>query len=64
MKYWVLLIMIPLLWFSGAILSTFITWIIDDKHPGSKKSIVTLLIGILMMILSIIIAGINGYTKF
>lgn len=56
--------MIPLLWFSGAILSTFITWIIDDKHPGSKKSIVTLLIGILMMILSIIIAGINGYTKF
>ena len=64
MKYWILLIIIPLLWFGGAILSTFITWKIDDKYPGSKKPIITFLIGILMMTLSIIVAGVNGYTKF
>lgn len=66
MKHWIVLIMIPLLWFGGMILSTFVTWMINDEHPGSKKSIVTFFIGILMMALSIIIiiAGVNGYIKF
>jgi len=64
MNYWILLITISLLWFGGGILSTFVTWKTDDKYPESKKSIITFFIGILMMALSIIIAGINGYTKF
>lgn len=64
MKYWMLLIIIPLLWFGGGTLSTLITWKVDDKYPESKKPLITFFIGILMMVLSIVIAGINGYTRF
>lgn len=64
MKYWILLIIIPLLWFGGGILSTLVTWKLEDKHPGSKRPYITFFVGILMMALSIVIAGINGYTKF
>ena len=64
MKYWILLIIIPLLWFGGAALSTLVTWKLDDKHPESKRPYIVFFIGILMMTLSIVIAGINGYTKF
>ena len=64
MKYWILLIVIPLLWFGGGTLSTFVTLKVDDKYPESKKSLITFFIGILMMALSIIVAGINGYTRF
>ena len=64
MKYWILLIIIPLLWFGGGILSTFVTFKVEDKYPNSKKSLITLLLGILMMTLSIVVAGINGYTQF
>lgn len=64
MKYWILLIIIPLLWFGGGILATIVTYKLDDEYPGSKKPLITCFIGILMMALSIIIAGINGYVKF
>ena len=64
MKYWILLIIIPLLWFGGGALSTFVAWKLADKYHESKKPIIALFIGILMMILSIVIAGANGYIKF
>ena len=64
MKYWVLLIIIPLLWFGGGILSTFVTGKLYDKYPERKISIMTSFIGILMMMLSIIIAGTKGYIIF
>lgn len=64
MKYWILLITIPLLWFGGGTLSTFVTFKVDDKYPNSKKSLIPFFIGIFMMTLSVVIAGINGYTKF
>ena len=59
-----MLLIIPFLWFSGGVLATIVTWKLDDKYPGSKKPLIVLFIGILMMTLSIIIAGINGYIKF
>lgn len=57
---------ILLLFFGGATLATFVTWKLADKYSVSKRWLwlITFFIGLLLIMLAIVIAGINGYTNF